>query len=109
MKRIAVYILVFLTIGSVRNFSQTKIRSTGGFIRRISMIIPVFELQPIYMGPIFGYSRNYLTDVIKSSTALAVPNIDLPKSGNGYNLGLSYEEHLGEPAYSTSSIIFNLN
>ena len=142
MKRIVVYIFVFLTIGNIcfsfesemdnetpSPYFEIKEYDSNSKSKIYLSQIPTqlnfailtnvkqqsrcdfgyHNIQPIYMGPTFGYSGNYLTDIIKSSTNLSVPNNDLLQSGNGYNIGLSYEEMLGEITESYQSLIFNLN
>jgi Ca-activated chloride channel family protein len=83
--------------------------SSGGSGGKQNPINPVYERAPIYLGPIFGYSRNFLTNNIQPTYAFSAPVTGVKPVGNGYNIGLSYEEMLGDIENSISSLIFNLN
>ena len=134
MKRITVYILVFLTIGSANlvyssdiidrtlypnNFvkyfeaenesvnlsisssSQTDSNKSDNNspkrnVERYEPLSISCGPDPIYIGPILGLTQNFMTNIIHSDSKFTPPGINIQPTTYGYNIGLSYEERLGE-------------
>jgi hypothetical protein len=105
---------------SASSFSQTNSDSTKININTSNVITPVYIRLHIYLGPILGLTQNFISNVIQSTSKFSPKGINIKPSTFGYNIGLSYEERLGEsnpyyywsenekPNTSVQSIIVNL-
>ncbi len=68
-------------------------------------IMPIYERPPIYIGPVFGYNRSMHSVDLASFDEAICPRFTDGNS-NGFYVGLSWEQMLGDITNSTSSIIF---
>jgi hypothetical protein len=73
-------------------------------VKQQDPINPAYERAPIYLGPVFGYNRSMHTVELASFDEAICPRFQNGNS-NGFYLGISYEEMLGDINNSTSSII----
>lgn len=65
---------------------------------------PNYQRPPIYIGPVFGYNRSMHSVELASFDEAICPRFQ-NGDANGFYVGLSWEQMLGEAATSTSSFI----
>jgi hypothetical protein len=66
---------------------------------------PVVRKTPIYLGPVVGYNRSIHTVDLKTFANDPLCPTFQNGSANGFFAGLSFEYLLGNPTFSTSSVI----
>jgi len=67
-------------------------------------IMPTYQRPPIYIGPVFGYNRSMHSVNLASFDEAICPRFQ-DGDANGFYVGLSWEQMLGEAATSNSSFI----
>ncbi|MBX3043966.1 MAG: hypothetical protein KIT33_08365 [Candidatus Kapabacteria bacterium] len=71
-------------------------------------LVPDYKRPPVYIGPVLGYNRSMHTVDLASFDDAICPRFEDGQS-NGFFVGLSFEQHLGKDALSsTSSFIFRV-
>jgi len=65
---------------------------------------PTYQRPPIYIGPVFGYNRSMHSVNLASFDEAICPRFQ-DGDANGFYVGLSWEQMLGEAATSNSSFI----
>jgi hypothetical protein len=86
------------SISSSTQTDSNKI-DTNFQIRKVKMYDPLTIScgpPPIYIGPVLGLSENFMSNVIQSTSKFSPTGINIKTSTYGYNIGLSFEERLGE-------------
>ena len=67
-------------------------------------LVPTYQRPPIYIGPVFGYNRSMHSVNLASFDEAICPRFQ-DGDANGFYVGLSWEQMLGEAATSNSSFI----
>jgi hypothetical protein len=71
-------------------------------------LMPDYTRPPVYIGPVIGYNRSLHTVDLASFDEAICPRFE-NGGANGFFVGLSFEQHLGkDAASSTSSFIFRV-